>query len=652
MANSSVSFLKQAGQYLVYLFYRAVETTLRLFTPEFCWRIGYALGEIAWWLAPAYRRLAKRNIAIAFAQELSEKERLHLAREHFSLLGANILAGLRMTGLPMAEFEKRVEVTGQHHVQAAIREGRGFIFATLHMGYWELLTQIPDVLFPGLKPSAIYQPLGNPWLNRHILRQRARTNFTLFDRSDGFVGPARHLREHGMLGIVVDQHAGDHGVWCPLFRRLASTTTLPALMALRAKADILPNAVYSLGPARWRVVIGKPVRSPQPKPSAEELTAQLNLAIEALVRLAPQDWFWVHNRWKTPNPDFLLRHTRRGVHLPADFAPESLQPFEILIRSPNWLGDACMAIPTVRAFKQGRADAVVTIVTPAKLADIWRAMPEVSRVICREGKETSAQVASKIKQSAIPFDVAVLLPNSLRSAFEVWKAGIPRIVGWRGHWRARFLHQIIRPPKAIIGPPEHHALRYLRMARQCGADTDDKTIWTTGQIAPSPDGIIRIGLCPGAEYGPAKRWPADRFLAAARAVTESRPQVEWLLFGAPGETALGEQLSAGLGDVPHRNLMGKTTLPELIGALQQCQLLLTNDTGTMHLAAFIGVPTVSIFGSTEPSLTRPLGSQHTILRKHVPCSPCFLRTCPLDFRCMLSITSEEVAGAVLARISG
>jgi heptosyltransferase II len=123
--------------------------------------------------------------------------------------------------------------------------------------------------------------------------------------------------------------------------------------------------------------------------------------------------------------------------------------------------------------------------------------------------------------------------------------------------------------------------------------------------------------------------------------------VQWVLFGTARDTAIGEQIAARLGH-HYVNRIGQTTLDQLINELRQCRLLLTNDTGTMHLAALLGIPVVAIFGSTEPRLTGPLGNDHIILRHHVECSPCFLRECPIDFRCMKAVSVQEVVGAVLS----
>jgi lipopolysaccharide heptosyltransferase II len=225
-------------------------------------------------------------------------------------------------------------------------------------------------------------------------------------------------------------------------------------------------------------------------------------------------------------------------------------------------------------------------------------------------------------------------------------SGIPRGVGYRGHWRSWLVNQIVRQPRKP-GPPEHHSLSFLRIARECGAEASKIEVPNpnpnqTSNLKPQ----TLIGLCPGAEYGPAKRWLAERFAEAAEKIT-AQSSARWILLGTKNDAAIGEQIAAAIGD--HCvNRIGQTTLDQLIGELRQCRLLLTNDTGTMHLAALLGVPVVAVFGSTEPRLTGPLGNGHIIFRHHVECSPCFLRECPIDFRCMKAVSADEVAGAVLS----
>jgi heptosyltransferase II len=404
--------------------------------------------------------------------------------------------------------------------------------------------------------------------------------------------------------------------------------------------------VSTIGPARWRVEVLPPLPKER---EVDVAVARMNTVLEQIVRQSPADWFWVHNRWKTPKPNFLLQNYKRGVVLPPGYSMDNLQPFEILIRSTNWLGDACMALPAVRAIRRGRPDARVTVLTPAKFGEFWKLIPEVDHVLEIPSNAGLLAVRKLVKRSGKVYDAAVLLPNSLRTALEVKVRNVRTIVGYAGHWRRKLLTQIV-PPSKIKGPVRHHSQHYLRIAERLGGFIKDTTLFDAINLPPAPAlPHLRLGLCAGAEYGPAKRWPVESYAASAREISE-QTDCEWVLFGAQGDVALTTEL-AELMNGECLNLAGKTSLHQLVEELRKCTLLLTNDTGTMHLAAALGVPTVAIFGSTEPDWTGPLGTQHTVLRRHVECSPCFKRVCPIDFRCMREITPDHVVGAVSAALA-
>jgi heptosyltransferase II len=651
MGKKSKRFLplpaRRAGQWLVYALFRTLEGVLWLLPIALVWQLGRLLGLAVWLVSGRYRRLALHNLRIAFGREKDEAWLRRTARRHFGALGGNLLCGFKLPMMSQEQVMKRVSIKGMDRCDAAIEAGRPVVFLVCHLSCWELLTQLPRIFAFNENPATIYQPLSNPYMDALVRRRRKKLGYQIFNRTDGFTGPMKHLRARGGMGILVDQHAGDQGIWCPFFGRLASTSPMATLMAQRAQGVMMPVAIYDDGPGRWRMEGYPVVDATEGKPSLEVLTARMNLAVEEVIRAQPHNWFWVHNRWKTPRPRFLLSGYKRGIALPPGFEAAQLQRFELLVRSPNWLGDACMAMPAVRAMKAGRPDLRLTVFGPEKLRELWEAVPEVDAYIGKEPGDGLLAAARRIRASGVRFDAGVLLTNSTRSTLEFRLAGLPRLVGFRGSLRSRLLHQLIKEPR-VSGPPWHHTRRYLEIARQIGAPVG---AWDEPAPAnvPPPGGPVRIGICAGAEYGPAKRWPLEKFAEVIRLCAARHPQAEWVFFGAPGEAAMGEQLSSLVGGVRHQDLVGKTRLGELIRELRTCRLLLTNDTGTMHLAAALGVPTVSLFGSTEPVLTGPVGARHTVIRHHVPCSPCFRRECPFGhYDCMRLIGPERVAQAVLA----
>jgi heptosyltransferase-2 len=623
--------------------YRLVAGSLCLLPLKLVFRLGYLFGTLAYYLAAPYRRLVLQNLKIAFGKEQSRAELRALARKHFATLAANLFASIKLPRLSRAKIESVVRIEGLQHMDHATDERCGFIHVISHLGNWEMFAQISPIFFK-CKAGTIYQALGNPYIDAEIQRERARLGLALFERKEGFTAATKFIRAGGAVGILVDQHAGDAGLWCPFFGRLASTSTLAATLALRAGARLLPAAVYTDGIARWRCVIGEPIPTLGQNP--ETITQRINQILEEQIREQPRDWFWVHNRWKLPRPKFLLSTYKRGVAIPPKSGAKcELQPFRTLVRSPNWLGDAVMSIPAVRAIKNGRPDAHVTVLAPAKLGDLWRDVAEVDDVIRIESGEGVFTIARRIRRG---FEAAVIFPNSLRTALEPWLAGIPRRVGFPGYRRSWLLNQVLRdkpPKKKPVRPqrPRHQAHHYLELAKFIGADIASALDSAVCPTRPVPR-LPLLGLCPGAEYGPAKRWLPENFAAVIRQVAATC-DCEWVLFGTEKDAGISEEILREFQG-QHRNLIGRTTLGELIAELRTCDLLLTNDTGTMHLAASVGTPTVSIFGSTEPALTGPLGNGHRVLRHHVPCSPCFLRDCPLDLRCMKSISVDEVVRAI------
>lgn len=592
---------------------------------------GQCLGWVAWVVAVPYRRLAFRNLQLGFSEQKSRAELRSMVRRHFMRLGGNIVSSIKIASMPGDAILERVSFTNLELVTEK-NQGRGVVFVLSHMGNWELLAQVAG-LISKRKIGTIYQQLGNRYIDADVRRIRMRTGMDALERKAGFKRAMQLLKEKGGVGVLADQHAGDKGVWCPFFGRLASTSPLAATLALNTDSALTAAAVYTVGNARWQIVFSEIV--PAQGQDALGVTAEINCLLETQIRQSPEDWFWVHNRWKTPSPQFLLSGYKRGIVYPKGYDQAKTKPFRVLLRASNWLGDAVMSAPAVRAIKQGRPDLLLTVLTPSKLADFWRAVPEVDEVIGFE-KKSILEVVRKIKGR---FDVAVLFPNSVRVAMEARVAGIPRRVGYTGHRRRLLLNQIMPLPKKVR-PPRHQVHHYLELAAWIGADVSGAAL-----SASPKSGELKIGLCPGAEYGPAKRWPVERFAEVARRVADQTP-CEWLLFGVAKDAEIGGQIETKL-DGRCTNLIGKTSLAELIAQLRSCRLLLTNDTGTMHLAAFLGVPTISIFGSTEPALTGPLGVGHTVIRNHVECSPCFLRECPLDFRCMSLVEVEQVTAAVL-----
>jgi len=626
--------------FCIYLLYRAGTAIASALPLRFLFGLGNFAGLFSWVVLWKYRRLAMRNLEIAFGGERSRRELRQISRRNFQLGAANLLCSVKMSSMPPEKIKRHVDTENFDVIHRHLRGGTPVVLLLSHIGNWEVCAPLFPHFANYARISTVYQKLGNRYIDEHVQRTRTRTGAEVFDRAEGFHRPIQLLRSGGLIAVLGDQHAGDHGTWTPFFGRLASTSPLCGLLAKRTGAAVIAAAAYTAGPGRWRMTITD--RLDSPGESVEEITAKCNATLEQQIRASPEDWLWVHNRWKTPQPNFLLTNYKRGIYVPPG---AKLKPFRILIRAANWLCDSVISVPAVRAIKAGRPDAHITIVAPEKIASLWTLVPEVDEVLAVESRSLFS-VVKKIRHQAA-FDVAILFTNSLRAALEVWLGGIPRRVGFPGHNRRWLLNQIVaEEPRR--GPIQHQVYRYLRMARELAAAQAPPEVRKFLPRFKTNGAPPKLGLCPGAEYGPAKRWLPERFAEVARAIVQQRP-VQWILFGTAADQERGAAIESALG-AHCVNRIGQTTLEQLAAELSECALLLTNDTGTMHLATLLGVPVIAIFGSTEPLLTGPLGNARHIIHHQVECSPCFLRECPIDFRCMKAISVEEVVAAVSTQL--
>lgn len=371
------------------------------------------------------------------------------------------------------------------------------------------------------------------------------------------------------------------------------------------------------------------------------------------------------------------------------------QPRRLLVRGVNWLGDAVMTTPALLRLREAHPRAHIAMLTRDTLAELWQHHPAVDEVIPFTRKESFLAIGKGLR--AGQFDTALVLPNSTRSALEVWWARIPVRIGYKSvNRRLMLTHNVPRPANPhemrkrtvreirglITTPPEdaraippaaHHLHHYLHLAAALGASPEpvaprleisfDETESAARKFGlPVHEGTKLIGLNAGAEYGPAKRWPVANFVAAARNL-QMRVPARFVLFGGPGDITSVNELAESLtqaatpdgranGTVFY-NLAGQTSLRELCAVLKCCHVLLTNDTGPMHLAAAVGTPVVVPFGSTSPELTGPGlpgERRHALIKSTAPCSPCFLRECPIDFRCMQGISVGQVVNAAMRHL--
>ena len=324
----------------------------------------------------------------------------------------------------------------------------------------------------------------------------------------------------------------------------------------------------------------------------------------------------------------------------------------ILIRGPNWVGDAVLAIPAMKALRERFPHAEITLLVRPWVAGLFASVPFIDHVWCEEkpaGLAQWARITGEIRGRG--FDLGLLLPNSFESALMMFLGRVPRRVGYATDGRRWMLTNSIKP-----GEGSRHQLHYyLDLVKVLSASTDRPSIEiqataeerANAQTLLSAEGIQTgapfLTLNAGAAYGSAKRWHEDRFAKVADTLA-SEFGLQVALIGSEADRFIAELIRARM-KAPAALLTGKTSLETLIGVLAESSLMITNDSGPMHIAAALGVPTVAIFGSTDETVTGPMGARTRVVKHPVECSPCLLRECPIDHRCMNAVTVENVCNA-------
>jgi heptosyltransferase-2 len=327
---------------------------------------------------------------------------------------------------------------------------------------------------------------------------------------------------------------------------------------------------------------------------------------------------------------------------------------KILVRATNWVGDAVMSLPALRALHEKFPAAEISILAKPWVADLYGREPFCHRVIPYTPASRWRQARALRSEN---FDVAILFQNAFEAAAIAFLARIPERIGYARDGRSALLTRAIPVPKR--GEiPRHERFYYLELLHRAGIlDTLPSSDWIRLDGAPAARlaGLDRfrtlglgetiVGVSPGAAYGTAKQWLPDRFAFAASHVANDLG-ARIAIFGSQSERELCDSVAQAC-TAPATNFAGETSLAQLIEMAAACRVYLTNDSGAMHIASALGVPTVTIFGATDEIGTGPTGPLARIVREPVECSPCLKRECPIDHRCMTRIDADRVAQTAL-----
>jgi heptosyltransferase-2 len=334
----------------------------------------------------------------------------------------------------------------------------------------------------------------------------------------------------------------------------------------------------------------------------------------------------------------------------------------ILIVAPNWIGDAVMSQPLLAAIKASHPNAAIDVLATPWVAPVYRACSEVAELIEADLRHGQLQwglrhaLAAQIKQRN--YASCYVLPNSFKSALIPWLATIPIRIGYQGELRRFLLTETkTNAPKTQRIPMVEHYANLCTLSNNSDAAIRPPKLSPTASAlevarsrlqAASIQTDAFLVLCPGAEYGPSKRWPASHFAVLAKSILKAKPTAAVVILGSPSDRAIGDAIISGAdSDGRIFNWCGATSLDEAIAIIGMCSHLVSNDSGLMHIGAALEVQQVAIFGSSDPNHTPPNSAKATVISLHLPCSPCHQRECPLGhLNCLNQISPERVFAAL------
>jgi len=587
--------------------------------------LAAVLGEALLWLVPGRRRLILSNLSHAFP-ERPAAWRGRIAR---ICTRRFIETGMLSLATPYLG-ERRIRTIARlaPSVDDWVRTrapGRATVFGTLHLALWESQTWL-KLLSPAPLPEfgIIFRPLDNPTADAFVRRTRERFGMRLLSRKRGFAEAVEILRGGGCLGLLFDQNAGMQGALTLLFGRVCATSELPGLLAHRYGAEL--RTFYPRRTGFWRVAF-------ESDPIAHDGTAAgATFALNRWLEQALADenlcasWLWVHDRWRhqdIPAKRFHLE-SKRDL-LAADLRDRGLSSLprrtRVWVRLPNWLGDVVMTLPLLRALRQSRPDAEITLVARAPFLPLLAAWGVADTLQALPPPGPGYFAHFRALRRAYP-DTWLLFTNSFRGDLEAWLTGCPQRFGLlRPGKRRPLLTHAFRVPAAFDESRHHQLALWEDFLRHFGLRGEiDRTPFEVGRVVPNLlhlPASAPIGLIPGSENNPAKRWPVAHW----RALIQGLPGERFVLFGTAADAPVTEAIAAGHPAGRVENRAGKTDLTAFAAGLRACRLLVTNDTGGMHLANALGVPLIALFGPTNPLRTAPVFTAPVTILQPPGCPP-------------------------------
>ncbi len=614
------------GQQLSLLSYKLMCGILSVTDIRLVAIFGRVLGYIVWALFPSRRGIVARNMRIAQDPAMRPAKLRSLVRRNIVRTTMNLVCSLKTGLMSDREMQRSITISGGKEFEEAGTDGRTAIGCVPHAGNWELLARIRP-LFSRIKNyNCMYRRLSNPLLEEYVYRTRTKYGCMMHSKEDGLKAVLQLARSGGLLGVLSDQFTQE-GIYIPYFGKATGVTPLPALLYKRCKGKGSLHAVSTRNVAlgKWEALMNNPIEIPEGCSSIEDITMQVNLALEKCQRENIIDGFWMHHRWK-------CTHT---------FAPQNATypelinkygriPFRAIVCVPEDFSEAVLLIPALRVLKASRPDMQITLVCPAEQAAFWKKQQEL--VTYTVTTDSAESVYKQLDSDEIykdgPFDILFMLSRNKRVMKQLYRlphlflcafADNPLTTKYR--FRARYARKAAPPiSRAIETTKAIAATHRLAIPQDAYAPAAGNNSATGNFVAPF------------STLGSADSWPEANWAELVQKLGGAT------LLALPQDKERAEALATRIGC--ELCICAPEDVCEHLGV--GCSLYAV-DGLLPQLAALAGCRCTILMASRLPEVyTPPYGEGHRCLSNHVPCHPCYSSACDRETPCTTEISVDEV----------
>ncbi len=629
MAEPAEAKKPTIAQYLGLFAYKAFCGVLAITNIRVVAALGCAVGYLAWLALPSRRQVVERNLRIILDPTLRPAQLATMVRRNMVRTSMNMICAIKTGLMSDREMKKSISVVGAEGLASMGRNGCTAIASIPHAGNWEILARIRPMFKDIEHFGSMYRRLANPLLEKMVYDARTHYGCEMHSKEDGLKTVLKLARTGGLLGVLSDQFTRE-GIYLPYFGKVTGTTPLLALLYKRCKGKGGLTAVYTRNIAfgKWEAILHHPIKVEDGNDSLEEITMNINLALEKCQMENILDGFWMHHRWKTfaefaPANSMMNDQIERYAKL----------PFRCIVCMPESFDEAIQLLPMLRIMKAARIDMQITVAAPAEQKNFWKAQQDIVTYVVTTDEKVSAcdQLDSDELYKDGPFDMLFMYSDNKRAMKGYRKLGPIFIDGMPDNPLASSFRFRTRKKPTPVKPNQQRARDYTNRM-----ETINKVQAPENTFAPANGNAEVSGnfIAPFSTLGTADSWPVENWKELVGQLGKTT------LLALPQDKERASQLATELGC--ELCICAPEDICKHMGA--DCHLYAV-DGLLPSLAALAGSKCTVLMATRQPERYAPaFGTGHRCVSNHTPCHPCYQATCDQPTPCASQVTVADMLG--------